>query len=147
MGIYNADIYCDDCSDKIKLELEADGTVAKLEAAGVDIDDERTYDSDEYPKWSDTSAESDSPEHCGGCGVFLENSLTSYGEGYVVEQVNIDLIDGCMDSVAVTEWMDYYDYLEYVEQCAGCGDYHYPEDLNGYDECLDCGDEEDDDDE
>jgi hypothetical protein len=76
--LYAADLFCEDCGDKIKASL----------AAQADPDNESTWDSDEYPKgpYAEGGGEADSPQHCDDCGVFLENPLTNDGARYVVEQ-------------------------------------------------------------
>jgi hypothetical protein len=57
--IYCADIYCDDCGKEICRNIKAEGH------APEDVNDETTFDSDEYPKYCDDDAETDSPQHCG----------------------------------------------------------------------------------
>ncbi len=64
--IYCADIYCDSCGEAIKEDLSI------LDLAPPDPNDERTYDSDEYPKWIGDSEESDCPQHCGNHAKCLE---------------------------------------------------------------------------
>jgi len=152
-GIYNADIYCDDCIEKIKCSIAKelwhsgigsecpDGTDNAYHKSEEDLRDyldqmdESDYDSDSYPKWCSDHAESDCPEHCGHCAEFLENNLTTDGEDYVVEAVNESLLDGYTSSAAYLDWMPFYSHLDYYEQCADCGDYH--EDLEE-DLCPDC---------
>jgi hypothetical protein len=45
--------------------------------APADPTAEHTYDSDKFPKGplADGGGESDCPQHCDTCGVFLENPL------------------------------------------------------------------------
>jgi len=52
------------------------------------------------------SRESDLPEHCGGCGVFLENSLTPIG----YEHVQCIIEDSACepDCVAIKTWLPFY---------------------------------------
>jgi len=115
-AIFQADVYCDECADSIK-------------------PDGKGYDSDSYPYYCDIeNQECDTPQHCASCHEFLGNPLTSYGEDYVVEAVNDDLRAGRMDSVAITEWMPYYD-LSYLEPCSHCGEYS---DSLEDDKCEDC---------
>ena len=92
--IYCADIYCEDCGEKIRDQYSCDGL------APDDPNDETTYDSDEYPKgpYPDGGGEADCPQHCGSgahcenaielsdgrkIGVWLENDLTTDGVAYV----------------------------------------------------------------
>ncbi len=72
--IYKADIYCAECAIDILSELKAKNT--------PEID---CMDSDHWPcgPYRDGGGEADTPQHCGGCGVFLKNSLTADGEAYV----------------------------------------------------------------
>lgn len=57
-AIYTADVWCDDCVDLIRERLQSEGR------APEDPDDERSYDSDEYPKYMSDDEESDAPQHC-----------------------------------------------------------------------------------
>jgi hypothetical protein len=140
-GIYCADIYCDACTEDIKSDIRADDRVKQLIAGGADLDDETTFDSDEYPKYCSDSSESDSPQHCGDCGVFLENDLTSDGEDYVKQAVRDDLMSGRTDSVAVTEWMEYYTWIDFeYKECGICG--NWCDSVNDFDECDECSEEE-----
>lgn len=82
-GIFQADIYCDDCIEDIKCQI-ADSLWEKRSESftpdGIRVDewydfeefdaylrgmDEREYDSDAYPKHCDDDETSDSPQHCG----------------------------------------------------------------------------------
>jgi hypothetical protein len=143
--IYQAAVWCDDCAEEIMdsaWKESADGakygTRIEWEMANG-LDDERNYDSDEYPKSCYGSDESDCPEHCDGCHVFLENDLTTDGADYVRATVNEDLRDGNIESVAVVEWMPFYDYIEYENwgECTQCGEWAL---LDECDECDDCCD-------
>lgn len=110
--IYCADIYCEACADDIRKRLTAEGKRPK------NWQDERTFDSDEYPKgpYDNGGGESDGPQHCGShdecldptiidgqkCGHFLENPLTTHGVEYLLEQ-------HMQNTTAVTEfWMEFY---------------------------------------
>ena len=102
--IYNADIYCDECGQKICDELRAAGK------APADTSNESLWDSDDYPKYAEPEA-TDTPQHC-GCGskcvnrfrvgvkgnivktggtlvsALITEELTSYGVDYVIEAVS-----------------------------------------------------------
>ena len=73
--IYQADVWCDACGEKIRAELTAEGK------APADLYNGHTYDSDDFPKYYNSDEESDSPQNCasGDCGgqygKFLENPL------------------------------------------------------------------------
>ena len=113
--VYCADLYCEECASKIKERILKDVTArvdplvdAAIRRLEKDLDIEvsdRTFehilnrsikakmpypdncDSSEYPCYAgaDGGGESDTPSHCGACGQFLENPLTSEGYGYVRE--------------------------------------------------------------
>jgi hypothetical protein len=127
-AIFQADIWCDDCAEKIKDDAYA-GRFDHQRGMSRDdwevehgFDDERNYDSDEYPKWCDDEAESDCPQHCAGCSEFLGNDLTADGIEYVKDAVREDIESGRTDSIAVTEWMPFYDWIDFdgIGECSGC---------------------------
>jgi hypothetical protein len=140
-AIYQADVWCDDCADSIKDRIcselwsdrgnseTPDGTAVAEFASRDDLYDhlifmdERQYDSDEFPKYCDDDEECDCPQHCADCGYFFGNSLTTDGADYVRETVREDVESGCVDSVACTVWMPYYDWIDYgdVGTCDDCG--------------------------
>jgi len=82
-GIFQADIFCDDCIDDIKSRIAMelwhsgvgsdcpDGTDNVYHSSYeelcryLDDMDERTYDSYDYPKHCSDDEESDCPQHCG----------------------------------------------------------------------------------
>ncbi len=101
--IYQAALWCEDCGLVIRERLKH-GTITS-------DTDETEYDSDDYPKgpYLDGGGEADSPQHCDGCGVFLENPLTSDGYLYVMEQVSEDIETGRMDSPTIVTWAPFYD--------------------------------------
>ena len=84
--IYQADTYCDRCAYDIMRELQANGVLGTIRSKYGDdanLDDERTFDSDDYPK----GPYSNNPEHknftgyadypvtCGGCHRDLKHPL------------------------------------------------------------------------
>ena len=99
MYIYQADCFCDDCGKVIRVHLNAQGKKPK------NVEDERSYDSDVYPKYAgpdDDHGESDTPCHCGkgeNClnaenipgfgkvGKLLGTNLTQEGVNYVRESM------------------------------------------------------------
>jgi len=100
--IYKADIYCCSCAGKY---------INVLNKANKDND----RDSDSFPQgpYSDGGGESDSPQHCGDCMVFLENSLTSDGIEYLKEMLAKKSSNGIQDELHVT-WKEFYsDALDY----------------------------------
>ena len=81
--IYQADVYCDDCGDAICARIRAVGNAPEDEM------ETRSYDSDNFPKpYAPKHEESDVAEHCGVCGQFLFNPLTSAGYRGIQEQLN-----------------------------------------------------------
>lgn len=125
---YNAEMFCDSCAAEIMIELD-------------NADHEDSGDTDEYPQSDGGNDESDCPQHCAECAVFLENSLTTDGYDYVKGAVETDLNDGRYDSIACREWASYYgikvkfhfeveinpaDGKHYVEQTQACrGEYKF----------------------
>lgn len=101
---YQADIYCENCANKIRYELSREGKEPN------NISDETSYDTDEYPKgpYPDGGGEADSPQHCGGCNTFLENPLTQYGYEYTKEHIERDIRNSYYGSVAIQEWGQFY---------------------------------------
>lgn len=99
MYIYKADMYCDDCGKGICLELQREGK------APAHPEDERTFDSDNFPKRcgdDNDHGASDSPCHCANharcwnaqaledgssVGKLLGTDLTKVGVAYVVEAI------------------------------------------------------------
>ena len=92
--IFNAELWCDDCGRRIAAEITAEGNAPECPS------DEHTYDSDDFPKYSDEDNEyTDSPNHCASgaeCpnaeiidgeryGCLLRETLTPDGERYVSE--------------------------------------------------------------
>lgn len=117
MYTYQADVYCDDCAEKICERLDAEREAAGLEPLNTG-DDPMHYDSSEYPKYDPTDGESDTPTHCAsgaeclnaerlddgthvGC---LMGSLTEDGVEYVLERLRDD-----RRSEVVLLWMSHYE--------------------------------------
>ena len=92
--IFNAALFCEECAMEFMVELGNEGRPD-------------TGDSDDFPQgpYGEGGGEADTPNHCDGCGLFLENSLTTDGENYVVEAVN----EG--SKIAKEIWGTHYSYL------------------------------------
>lgn len=92
--LFRADVWCKECGEALRGRLKAPDNP----------EDEKTYDSDEYPKGPIDFAyeESDTPDHCAGgpnclnaldvgdgikVGCWLENPLTTDGARYVREAI------------------------------------------------------------
>jgi hypothetical protein len=75
--VYRADIYCEACGAEMRRTIP--------QPAHAVPEEESTFDSDEWPKGphANGGGEADCPQHCGGCGVFLGNPLTTDGVAYV----------------------------------------------------------------
>ncbi len=88
--IYNADIFCDECTSEIRTECGEQGQPD-------------TGDSCDYPQgpFSDGGGDADYPQHCGNCGLFLENPLTSDGYEYIAEAV-------ARGGDVAEQWADFY---------------------------------------
>lgn len=102
--VYQAALLCEECGDKCKAELTAEGNAPKNPS------NENTFDSDNFPKgpYASDSNEADSPHHCEHCGIFLENPLTNEGHSSLYGMVLEALKAGkCSD--ALREWVNFYD--------------------------------------
>ncbi len=101
MYIYQADCYCDDCAKRIMADLD------KLGKTPPNVENERTYDSDNFPKYGgpdDDHGESDTPCHCASgnkCenalligrqkyGMLLGTDLTEAGVLYVIDAIGAE---------------------------------------------------------
>jgi hypothetical protein len=121
--IFQADTYCDKCGDAICEHIRANGK------APEDDMDHSSFDSDEFPKSYDARhEESDSPSHCGKCGKFLLNPLTSDGYRYVK-----DYLDGTGATKLITlrdtprSWANWYDFQYWdAEDCEDDGRHTVP---------------------
>ena len=104
--IYKADLYCEDCAEKIWEDLE----VGKLDDLNPKFNgDNAIYPSGPYPNGG---GEADTPQHCGSCGLFLENPLTEEGKLYVNEAVDSYLNSKSGDAEIINQWVSFYDYLD-----------------------------------
>jgi hypothetical protein len=72
--------------------------------------DENDYDSDDLPKgpYSNGGGEADTPQHCDGCGAFLENPLTGDGVRYVNEKLTEHARDGSGNAEVLKAWAEHY---------------------------------------
>jgi hypothetical protein len=98
--VYQAALYCEDCGLAIRERLTNEGN------APANPNDERSYDSDSFPKgpYADGGGESDSIQHCdcaGACvnalevegskvGCWLENPLTAHGVHHLIDTIRHD---------------------------------------------------------
>jgi hypothetical protein len=100
--MYTAALYCEACGEAIRERLTAEGK------APADPNREHTYDSDDFPKGPTETGEADCPHHCDGCGVFLENDLTDYGQDYAYAAVHTAWRTWDLEGVAIKEWAPFY---------------------------------------
>jgi hypothetical protein len=72
--------------------------------------DENDYDSDDLPKGPNENGggEADTPQHCDGCGAFLENPLTGDGVRYVNEKLTEHARDGSGNAEVLKQWGEHY---------------------------------------
>lgn len=114
--VYQAALICGECAEVVMRERTNDGC------------------SDNYPQgpYGDGGGESDVPQHCDHCGIFLENPLTKAGEEYVKEHVR----EGGSD--VLDTWRSHYDYLfdEDDEEPVNVPDDYFDAFLGGYVECA-----------
>lgn len=103
--IFQAALICEDCSQSVQGAL--------VKPAHVDMDDESSYDSDEWPKgpYADGGGEADSPHHCDMCGVFLDNPLTPDGESYIWNLWEQFIKEGRGNVEVLKLWADAYDWV------------------------------------
>jgi hypothetical protein len=95
--IYEADVYCEDCAHAIGMVCHSH-----------DFATGSTCDSSCTPIEA-TGGETDTPDHCGGCGLFLERALTDDGVQYVA----MALMDDDGDADVLDTWRAFYsDQLE-----------------------------------
>ena len=97
--IYQADIYCADCAKNYRQHL--------IQNCNKD-----TGDSDQFPQgpYENGGGEADCPQHCGNCNMFLENSLTEYGENELKILLSRPASNGIAEIIHA-EYKQYYDYL------------------------------------
>jgi hypothetical protein len=104
--VYQAALYCRSCGEKLR---EFPSIAAELH--------HRPEDSDHYPQgpYPDGGGEADTPEHCDGCGAFLENPLTGDGVRYVNEALVKYARNGgdTMDRDVLATWAEHYNAQVY----------------------------------
>lgn len=100
--IYGAALWCETCGAKLCADLP--------KPEGYDADNESTWDSDDYPKgpYGDGGGEADCPQHCDGCGVFLENPLTSHGRIYTLDSIRDHVLNGDGARDVIETWTRHY---------------------------------------
>ncbi len=97
---YNAELLCEPCGE------------ATIELLGNYIDEEDRDDSETWPQGptEEGGGPADSPQHCGKCGIFLQNPLTNEGVLHVLEALGQDPEDMDEDQRdGYQEWAEFYD--------------------------------------
>jgi hypothetical protein len=117
--VYQAALWCGPCVIKRLVEEKkaSPGVLGMQPAEALQqivssngFADESDYDSDDLPKgpYSDGGGEADSPQHCDGCGLLLENPLTPDGYRYVNEKLTEHARDGSGDAKVLKQWSERY---------------------------------------
>jgi hypothetical protein len=117
--VYHAALWCGPCVIKrlVKEKKASPGALDMPTAEALQqvvssngFTDESDYDSDDLPKgpYSDGGGEADSPQHCDGCGLLLENPLTPDGYRYVNEKLTEHARDGSGDAEVLKQWSERY---------------------------------------
>lgn len=72
--------------------------------------EESDYDSDDLPRgpYPNGGGEADTPQHCDGCGVLLENPLTTDGDRYITEKLIEHARDGSGNAEVLKQWAEHY---------------------------------------
>ena len=96
--MYQADLYCENCTNEIGMVCHSEYHKPR----GTNLCDSDCTPIGPYP---DGGGEADCPNHCGGCGLFLENPLTQDGMDYVKDAIE----DGT--GTVVQEWKEFYDWI------------------------------------
>ena len=110
--VYQAALLCEDCGKATREQLTEGQRRAGPPWPGwwLDPNDEQSYDSDDYPKgpYDDGGGESDTPDHCDQCRVFLENPLTAEGYCYVLDAMAEAILHPDRSRDIVREWWKFY---------------------------------------
>lgn len=103
--MFEADLYCAPCGEAIAATLPE-----------PDEWEREHPDSDSYPVAYDSSeGESDTPDHCGECQLFLERNLTEDGIEYVRDAIR-DLALGYGRDEIVKGWSEFYGIYTFKER-------------------------------
>jgi hypothetical protein len=117
--VYQAALWCGPCViERLVEEKKASPGALGMEPAEAQqqivsssgFTDESDYDSEDLPKgpYPNGGEEADTPQHCDGCGVFLENPLTGVGVRYVNEKLTEHARDGSANTEVLKQWAEHY---------------------------------------
>jgi hypothetical protein len=96
--LFQAELLCEPCGKAMCDTLSKESNSSEL-----------TFDSDDFPSGPHEVDEADTPQHCGSCGVFLENPLTRDGEDYVSQKLTDFLLTGKGNPATIREWAQFYE--------------------------------------
>jgi hypothetical protein len=107
--VYQAARWCPDCANASRLEIELHnmwcGSTCEFKAWPHSWEESDYYPQGPYPSGG---GEADTPQHCDGCRVFLENPLTGYGTRYLTEQLIKHARDGSGAKEVLEAWSKFY---------------------------------------
>jgi hypothetical protein len=117
--VYRAALWCGPCMIRRLVEKKkaSPGALGMAPAQALQqivsangFTDENDYDSEDLPKgpYSNGGGQADTPQHCDGCGVFLENPLTTNGNRYVNEKLTEHARDGSGNAEVLEQWAKHY---------------------------------------
>jgi hypothetical protein len=103
--VYLAALLCTDCAVAKMACLEYTNMVMGGHGPRPGWQDTACYPQGPY---SHGGGEADCPQHCGVCGVFLENPLTGDGTRYVSERLVDHARTGSGNKAVLEQWAKYY---------------------------------------
>jgi hypothetical protein len=139
--VYQAAIWCGPCIRQLLLDqalVEADFRYSDHDPAHAlqsalkvrGYKEESDYDSGELPKgpYADGGGETDTPQHCDACGVFLENPLTPDGYRYINEKLTEQARSGSGNAEVLWQRAKRYNAQLFTPGQAGLDDlkFEYP---------------------
>jgi hypothetical protein len=120
--VYKAALWCGPCIIKTLVveRKAAPGAIDLLPAEALEqivsangFTSQSDYESGDLPKgpYADGGGEADTPQHCDGCGQFLENPLTGDGLIYVEDAIRDWVTTGKPSGATnevIVEWANFY---------------------------------------
>jgi len=107
--VFQATLLCEECAQATRTRFESLEAQNPWRQCRHGVISSTCGDSDCWPRgpYPRGGGEADSPQHCGHCGLFLENPLTSDGEEYVRKTI----AHPGVTFAPLGEWRAYYAYL------------------------------------